>query len=357
MSILTSLSLLEAIKAARILTPAQLEAATTSLLPRYADPRHLARELMQRGWLTAFQVNQLFRGEGKDLILGQYLLLERLGEGAMGLVYKARHTTMGRLAALKVIRKERLAHPKAVRRFQREIRTAAQLSHPNVVIAYDASQVNGIHYIAMEYVEGMDLARVVKMRGVLPIASALNYMRQAASCLQYLHERNMVHRDIKPSNLLLTADGQTIKVLDLGLARVNESSGDEISHITQEGFVVGTADYIAPEQARNSRAADIRSDLYSLGCTFYYLLCGSVPYPVKGLQQKLVQHMMEPPPPVEKKRPEVPASVAVVIRRLMAKRPEERYQIPAELAYDLGHIMTTGGLSDRSRPGRGIPIK
>lgn len=353
----TSPALVDAIRAARILQAPQLEAVVSTLAPRYPDARLLARELMQRGWLTAFQVNQLFRGEGKDLLLGQYILLERLGEGAMGLVYKARHLTMGRLVALKVIRKERLSHPKAVRRFQREIRACAQLSHPNVVIAYDASQVNGIHYIAMEFIEGMDLARVVKQRGPLPIASALSFVRQTASCLQYLHERAMVHRDIKPSNLLLTGDGSTIKVLDLGLARINEVGEDENSHITQEGFVVGTADYMAPEQARNSHMADIRSDLYSLGCTFYYLLSGSVPYPVKGLQQKLVQHQFDPVPPVEKKRPETPAAVSVIIRRLMAKRPEERYQFPAELAYDLGHVMATGGLPDRSRPLRGIPVR
>jgi serine/threonine protein kinase len=355
--ILTSSALVEAIKSARILPAPQLESVISTLQPRYADPRHLARELMQRGWLTPFQVNQIFRGEGKDLILDQYLLLERLGEGAMGLVYKARHTTMGRLAALKVIRRERLANAKAIRRFQREIRAVSQLSHPNVVTAYDASQVNGTHYIAMEYIEGMDLARVVKARGPLPIAAALSFVRQTASCLQYLHERNMVHRDIKPSNLLLTADSTTIKVLDLGLARVNDVSEDAPSHITLEGFVVGTADYMAPEQARNSHAADIRSDLYSLGCTFYFLLVGSVPYPAKGLQQKLVQHQFTAIPAVETKRPEVPASVSVVIRRLMAKNPDERYQIPAELAYDLGHIMTTGGLPDRSRTGRGIPAR
>jgi serine/threonine protein kinase len=352
----TSTALAEAIRSARLLSAPQLEATLGILVPHYAEPRLLARELMQRGWVTPFQVNHLFRGEGKDLILGQYVLLERLGEGAMGLVYKARHMTMGRLAALKVIRKEKLAHGKAIRRFQREIRAVAQLAHPNVAIAYDADQANGIHYIAMEYIEGMDLARVVKARGPLPIASALSYVRQTATCLQYLHERSMVHRDIKPSNLLLAADDTTIKVLDLGLARINEVGEDEPSHITQEGFVVGTADYMAPEQARNSHAADIRSDLYSLGCTLYFLLCGSVPYPVKGLQRKLLAHLDEPPPAVEKKRPEVPASISVVIRRLMAKRPEERYPLPAELVFDLGHIMTTGGLPDRSPP-RGLPAR
>jgi serine/threonine protein kinase len=352
----TSASLLDAIRAHRLLSDEQVN-AVTGLVPRIPNPRDLARELINRGWLTAFQVNQLFRGEGKDLVLGSYVLVERLGEGAMGLVYKARHITMGRMVALKVIRRERLAHPKAIRRFEREVRAVAQLAHPNVVIAYDASHANGVHYMAMEYVEGKDLGRLVKLKGPLSVAHALNYMRQTAAFLQYLHERAMVHRDIKPTNLLLTKDGSTIKVLDLGLARINEVGEGETSHITQEGFIVGTPDYMAPEQALNSHAADIRSDLYSLGCTFYYVLAGSVPYPVKGLQQKLVHHQTSPAPAIEKKRPEVPVSVAVVIRRLMAKRPEDRYQIPAELAYDLGHIITTGGLPDRTRPAMGILVK
>jgi serine/threonine protein kinase len=258
--------------------------------------------------------------------------------------------TMGRLVALKVIRPERLSAANGVRRFQREIRAVAQLSHPNVVIAYDADQINGTHFIAMEYVDGKDLQRVLKEKGPLPVAAACDYIRQAALCLQYLHERGLVHRDIKPSNLLLTKDGKLIKVLDLGLARLNESDVDSVQ-LTKQGFVVGTADFIAPEQACDSHAADIRSDLYSLGCTFYFVLAGKVPFPGKTLKQKLMAHYMEPPPAIEEKRREVPAAVSAVIRRLMAKKPEQRYQTPGDLAGDLANILTT-----INSPGRGIPL-
>jgi serine/threonine protein kinase len=347
MSIETSAHLIDAVRNAKVLPPQQLEVAGT-LAPRFPQPKALAKELMQRGWLTPYQVNNLFRGHGKDLVLGSYVLLERIGEGAMGLVYKARHMTLGRLAALKVIRRERLAHANAVKRFHREIRAIAQLSHPNVVIAYDADQVNNTHFIAMEYVDGKDLSRLIKAKGPLSIAAACTYIRQAALCLQYLHERGLVHRDIKPSNLLLTADGTLIKLLDLGLARLNESENDSVQ-LTQEGFVVGTADFIAPEQAMDSHAADIRSDIYSLGCTFYFMLTGQTPFPGKTLKQKLLAHQMEPPPQVELKRKEVPAAVSVIIRKMMAKSPAERYQVPAELAYDLAFVLTTGGLPDRSR--------
>jgi serine/threonine protein kinase len=355
MSIVTSAHLIDAVRNARVLPPQQLEVAG-SLAPRFPQPKALAKELIERGWLTVYQVNNLFRGHGKDLVLGSYVLLERIGEGSMGLVYKARHMTLGRVAALKVIRRERLSHVNAVRRFQREIRAIAQLSHPNVVIAYDADQINGTHFIAMEYVDGKDLQRIVKEKGPLAIPAACNYIRQAALCLQYLHERGLVHRDIMPSNLLLTSDGALIKVLDLGLARLSEAEADSVQ-LTQQGFVVGTADFIAPEQACDSHAADIRSDLYSLGCTFYFILTGQVPFPGKTLKQKLMAHQMEPPPDVELKRREAPAAVSVVIRRLMAKNPDERYQVPADLAYDLAYILTTGGLPDRSRGMRGTPAK
>ena len=188
----------------------------------------------------------------------------------MGQVFKARHRTMGRIAAIKLIRKERLEHPQAVKRFQREVRLAAALAHPNIVRVYDADEIAGTHLMVMEYIAGaIDLAKLVKKQGPLPVPQACEYIRQAALGLQHAHERGLVHRDIKPANLLLTG-GQTVKVLDMGLARLNSPDGedDQSSTMTQDGAVMGTPDYIAPEQALESHTVDIRADLYSLGCTF-----------------------------------------------------------------------------------------
>ena len=199
----------------------------------------------------------------------------------MGEVFKARHPKLGRVVALKLIRKERLDNPAAVRRFHREVQAAAQLEHPHIVRAYDADEAGDLHYFVMEYVEGTDLARLVKRDGPLTVDRACDYVRQAALGLQHAYERGMVHRDIKPANLLLTAKGDVVKVLDMGLARLDrpEKDAGASSTLTQEGAVMGTPDYIAPEQARDSHTVDIRADLYSLGCTLYFLLAGRVPFP------------------------------------------------------------------------------
>jgi WD40 repeat protein/tRNA A-37 threonylcarbamoyl transferase component Bud32 len=321
----------------RLLEPAQQQEAADSLQTRFPEPRRLAHELIQRGWLTPYQVNQLFLGKGAQLVLGSYVILERLGEGGMGQVFKARHQNLGRTAALKVIRKDRLSNPVAVQRFRREIQAVAHLSHPNVVIAFDADQVGDIHYFSMEYVEGIDLGRLLKTQGPLPIEVAHQYLRQAALGLQHAHERGLVHRDIKPSNLLLAKPqaGQplgVVKVLDLGLARLERPiDGDLNSSLSNDGQLMGTPDFIAPEQARNSHRIDARADLYSLGCTFYYLLTGQVPFQSDTATEKLYKHWFEEARPIEQLRPEASGVLAVVIRRLMAKRPEDRYQSAAAL--------------------------
>ena len=234
--------------------------------------------------------------------------------------------------ALKLIRKERIDNPDAVRRFQREIRAAAQLDHPNIVRALDANEVGGTHLLVMEYVQGTDLAKLVKKDGPLPVDKACDYCRQAAVGLQHACERGLVHRDIKPHNLLLTPAG-VVKILDMGLARLDRRADDEASStMTQEGAVMGTLDYIAPEQAMDSHDVDVRADLYSLGCTLYFLLTGKVPFPGGEALQKLLKHRLDEPVPVEQLRRDVPPGVAAVVRRLMAKRPEDRYQTPAEAA-------------------------
>jgi WD40 repeat protein/tRNA A-37 threonylcarbamoyl transferase component Bud32 len=317
----------------RLLEPTQAE-ELTQLQARFTEPRALAADLIKRGWLTPYQVNQLFLGKGSQLALGSYVVLERLGEGGMGQVFKARHHNLGRIAALKVIRKDRLTNAEMVHRFHREIQAVAALSHPNVVVAFDADQSGDVHYFAMEYVEGTDLGKRVKGSGPLAVDQACDCIRQAALGLQHAHERGMIHRDIKPSNLLVTAKGGTVKVLDLGLARlVKTGDGDSSSStLTNQGVLMGTPDFIAPEQARNSHNIDARADLYSLGCTFYFLLTGQAPFPADTATEKLFKHWFEEAKPVEQMRPEVPPPVGAVLRKLMAKTPEQRFPTAAALA-------------------------
>lgn len=322
-------SLIEALRTYQLLEPEQIEQIAGE---RFTEPRTLAKELLRRGWLTAYQINSLFQGRGKDLVLGTYVLLERLGEGGMGLVFKARHVKLGRTVALKVIRKEKLAHPESIRRFRREIQLASKLSHPNVVLAFDADEVGSTHFYAMEYVEGTDLARRLAEPAPLPVAQACDYLRQAALGLQHAHERGLVHRDIKPANLLVTQGGQ-LKILDMGLARLNNPALDDLanSHLTQQGSVMGTVDYLAPEQAMDSHNVDTRADLYGLGCTIYHLLSGQVPFPGGTALEKLLRHREEQARPIEQLRPDVPPQLAGIIRKLMAKRREDRFTSPADL--------------------------
>ena len=320
----------------RLVEPAQLDELARVIAPRFSEPRSLAKELIQRNWLTPYQINQLFKGNGADLVFDNFVLLERLGEGGMGQVFKARHRKLGQIVALKIIRKDRNAGPDSIRRFEREIQTASTLVHPNIVRAIDANEVDGTPFFVMEYVEGTDLARLVKQQGPLPPAQAAEYIRQAALGLQHAHEKGLVHRDIKPANLLLTKQG-VIKLVDMGLARRESVDDTASTALTQLGSVLGTPDYIAPEQARNSKNADIRSDLYSLGCTFYFLLTGQPPFPGGALTEKLLKHQLDPPPPLSTFRGDVPPAIAAVIERLMAKRPHDRYQTPAELAAALAN--------------------
>ncbi len=348
MSIATPAALLDQAAALRLLDEEQLATARSLVA---VDARSLAGELIRRGWLTPFQVNQLFQARGEALLMGSYVLLEKLGEGGMGAVYKARNWKLGRIVALKLIRKDRLNSPDIVRRFHREIQSVSQLDHPNIVRAHDADSVSDTHFLVMEYVEGTDLAQVVKERGPLPVTQACHCIRQAALGLQHAFERGLVHRDIKPSNLLLSGIGDwasgigkqetlsdprpsTINVLDFGLARLT-SGNEEDGTMTATGVVMGTPDYIAPEQAREAHDVDIRADLYSLGCSLYFLLTGQPPFPKGSLGAKLLKHQMEEPEPVERLRPDIPERVVLVVRKLMAKRPEDRYQTPAELIHAL----------------------
>jgi serine/threonine-protein kinase len=312
-----------------------------SLVRQFPDARRLAEHLLAQGLLTPFQVNLLLRGRGADLILGPYVLLDRLGQGAMGRVYRAVHRHLARAVAVKVIRPDLLKNwdPESLSRFYQEMQAVGRLSHPNVVHAYDAGPLGATYFLAMEYVPGTDLYKLVKAQGPRPPAQAADFIRQAALGLQHAHERGLVHRDVKPANILVTTTatpgypfGQA-RILDLGLARlrlaeqVKSSSG-----LTRSGSVLGTVDYMAPEQAENPHLADIRADVYSLGCTLYFLLTGQPPFAEGTFLQKLNRHKSEPPTMPAS----IPLPLADALRRMLAKQPEERFQTPAEVAAALG---------------------
>src|SRR5262249_28855611 len=265
MADLSAAALVDLLRELRLVHSRHLEECAREAAEGSSDAEALAQNLVKRGWLTSYQVRQLLADSGRGLILGDYLLLEPLGKGGMGQVYKARHSMMGRTVALKVIRPECIASPDSVRRFRREIRLAAQLSHPNIVLAYDAAQVEDRHFLVMEYCPGEDLGRLVRRDGPLECRQACSYIRQAALGLQHIHELGIVHRDIKPPNLLLSSG--IVKIVDLGVARLRESSDEAPSStLTFPGTILGTPDFISPEQAAHSARADHRSDLYSLGC-------------------------------------------------------------------------------------------
>ncbi|ADB19201.1 serine/threonine protein kinase [Pirellula staleyi DSM 6068] len=272
----------------------------------------------------------------------RYEVTGGLGTGGMGAVYKAEHRMMQRTVALKVIRQNFIASKALVERFEREVRAAAKLSHPNIVAAYDAEEADGLHFLVMEYVDGISLDRLVKKRGPLAPHEAAQLIRQAATGLSHAHSHGMVHRDIKPQNLMVTKKGQ-LKILDFGLARLATSVGDEsAAHdptheknlapgATRAGMVLGTPDYIAPEQVTDARAADVRSDLYALGCTLYFLLTGEPPFAGGSVVDKLSGHLSREVVAVSTKRNDVSVELAQIMGKLLAKNPADRFQTPSEL--------------------------
>jgi serine/threonine protein kinase len=320
----------------------QLEEAT-EILPLTGSANIVARSLVKKGLLTKFQAELLLAGRSSGFILGQYRILDFLGEGGMGRVYKAEHTTMGRTVALKVLAPRHTNTEKARRLFMAEVRAAGKLMHPNIVTAHDANEIDGRHYLVMEYIDGPNLNQLVHERGPLPVGLACDIVRQVASGLQYAHEQGMVHRDIKPPNVLLQRSGTALssgylaKIVDFGLARLVDASEEreDRANAPAINLTVGTPDYLSPEQACNSPIVDIRSDLYSLGCTFYFLLAGQVPFPGGTSLEKLMRQTTEEATAIEQLRPDIPQEVASIVRSLMAKEPRCRYQTPAQLVLEL----------------------
>lgn len=318
---LTSYGLVPAAQLTSLLDP-------TSVGARPQDSAQLLRMLIEQQVLTAYQADELRAGRTSTLVLGNYLIVDKLGQGGMGMVLKARHRRMKRVVALKVLSPAVVDSPGSLQRFQREVEAAAKLAHPNIVQAHDADEVRGTHFLVMEYVAGKDLSHTVKLRGPLPLNAALDCLLQTARGLEYAHRQGVVHRDIKPANLLLDEQGQ-IKILDMGLARLTGEG--EVHDLTATGTVMGTVDFMAPEQAVNSRTAGAPADIYSLGCTFYFLLTARPVYGGGSLMARMLAHRDQPIPSIKTLRPEVPVAVDELFARMVAKRPEDRFATMTEV--------------------------
>lgn len=298
------------------------------LAPRGLSLGRLINSMIKAGVLTGYQVQRLLCGHSDGFYLGKYKLFDVLGQGGMGTVYLAEQTTMNRLVAIKIITNFADCPPETRIRFEREARAAASLSHPNIVQAYDCDEIDGVPYIAMEYVEGLDAVEQIGRFGKLPWRQAADYMLQAALGLEHARLHGLVHRDVKPANLLIATDG-TVKLLDLGLCLFTDDPNDMLR---TRDLQVGTVDYMAPEQALDCHGVDSRADIYSLGCVFYALLAGHLPFQAKNSAQKLLMHQTAHPRPIHQHRHDLPTPISDIIHTMMEKRPEDRFQTPGIVA-------------------------
>ena len=313
-----------------------------------SDVDLLANRVVESGLITRWQADKLLEGRHKGFFLGKYKLLDLLGSGGMSHVYLAEHVLMQRRVAIKVLPKNRVEDSSYLARFHREAQAAAALDHPNIVRAYDVDNDGNNHYIVMEYVEGRDLQHIVKDDGPLDYVTAADYTRQAAEGLAHAHGAGLIHRDVKPANLLVNRK-KVVKVLDLGLARF---TGEDKASLTvaYDENVLGTADYLAPEQALDSHGVDARADIYSLGCSLYYALTGHPPFAEGTLPQRLMMHQKQLPPSIFKDRPDAPEDLVDICLKMMAKKPDQRYQSMGEIAQVLtdwlvaqGHAVESSG--------------
>ena len=295
-----------------------------------AEPHKAAAALVKQGVITRFQAQQLLQGRHKGFRLGAYVVLEQLGRGGMGVVYLAEHQELRRKVAVKVLVVGKDDDAKlAAERFSREARAAAALDHPNIVRIFDVSRHGDTPYLVMEYVEGETLQQVLDREGALQYGAAADAVAQAAAGLQHAHEKGFVHRDIKPGNLMRDKTG-VVKILDMGLARLSASSEDKLTERLDAGAVVGTADFIAPEQALNSPNVDVRADIYSLGASFFALVTGKPPF-AGNTTQKLLQHQMAAAPNVSTMDATLPKGLAGVVAKMLAKKPQDRFATPADV--------------------------
>src|SRR5262245_23688104 len=326
-----------------LFTPKAIDQVRAALSELQApDGEAAARKLVAAGKLTPFQAAAVLERRFEGLVIGNYEVLERLGQGGMGTVYKARHRRMRRVVAIKILSRNRTDYGRFIKRFQREVEAVARLNHPNIVMAHDADEAEVGHFLVMEFVDGRDLASEVREHGRFPIRQAVGCVVQAAWALEYAHGQGVIHRDIKPANLLRDAGG-VVKVADLGLARFDEAVGpppEEASALTQAGTIMGTVDYMSPEQALGAANIDHRTDIYSLACTLHFLLLGKPPYQGPTAMATLLKHRDAPIPSLTAARPEIPAELDAVFRRMMAKAPADRYQTMTEVVQALEAVET-----------------
>ncbi|MDY3557892.1 protein kinase [Gemmata sp. JC673] len=336
----TADDLVRTLQGSGLFTPEQIGAIVRDLNAFGTDLQGGMRHILKHERVTHYQLGKIIRGKSADLVVGSYIVLDKLGEGGMGKVFRARHGRTDRTVALKVIRPSLIVNPTVRGRYAREVQATGKLHHPNIVSVDDAGEADGKFFLAMEFVDGIDLARMMRDFQKLEVVEACEYVRQAALGLQHAHDHGLVHRDIKPSNIVVAGERHlpqatepaVVKILDLGLARAVDPEDMVAPDLTRDHTVVGTPDYMAPEQAKNSKLVDARADLYSLGCTLYFLLTGRPPFPTGNAIEKLLQHQLERPAPLQALRPGVPAPVAEIVARLMAKRPDDRFQTAAEVA-------------------------
>jgi serine/threonine protein kinase len=298
------------------------------------DVSRLSRELVRAGKLTSYQAGALAQGKAKGLLIGKYLVQKKIGQGGMGVVFMARHSRLGHTVAIKILPPSFARNAESVLRFRREVLVVGKINHPNVVSALDADEDRGVHFLAMQFIEGHNLHDLVREKGPLSVKLTLDCVIQAARGLEAAHAQGIVHRDIKPGNLMLDASG-IVRVLDLGLARVTETTsvfGAAIDgSLTQSGAFMGTVDFMAPEQAENSKKADHRADIYSLGCTIHYLLTGRAPFGGDTVLRRLMAHQQEPPPSLLSACADVPTPLEAIYQKMMAKQPGDRQSSMTEL--------------------------
>lgn len=303
-----------------------------------ADARPLTEKMVEGGLLTNFQAEQFLQGRWRGFTIGQYKYLERIGVGGMGQVFLCEHVESKRRVAIKVLPPAKAEQPAALGRFYREARASAALKHPNIVRTHDIAQDGEYHFIVMDYVAGPNLLDLVKRFGPMEIGRATSYVHQVALALDFAFRNKIIHRDVKPGNVMIDWQG-VARLLDLGLARFLNDHGDQLTLKYDDKIVLGTADYVAPEQIENSHAVDTRADIYALGSTFYFLLAGHPPFPTGTVSQKLLWHRTKEPTPIREVRPEVPEALAAILAKMMAKSPKERYQTPAQVISGLESLL------------------
>jgi serine/threonine protein kinase len=332
------LDLLPVIRASGVLGDRQLADIKSKVLQGDypLDSASLAERLVRDNILTAFQAKRLLSNRPQGLVVGRYIILDRVGSGSMGRVYRAHHVMMDRVVALKIIAPEIASNDRVVARFQREMKLVGRLDHPNVVRAFDADQLNQVLYIVMEYVAGSSLADRLKKKGPIPAAEMIDYAAQAALGLAHAHDQGIVHRDIKPSNILLNEE-RRVKILDLGLGVLMEADA-AATFATADGIAVGTVDYMSPEQACG-REVDGRSDLYGLGCSMYHLMTGKLPFPGDSPIERLGKRISGRHMPVTDYLPDMPSSFVRVLDKLLAHKPHERFATASEAAVALQSLI------------------